>query len=165
MRDPTDFRRRDGNMASVITRSGRPGFVYYGGVFSPGANGTAYTSPHRDRRNGSAKVNASYQQYFDQYTTANIPLFNPRTGTMNTLFMGGISTYDYDYPDGPLTEVPPGGPGPAWVDDVSSLVQSKNGQMQEYIMPPLPGLYGAYSSVLPDPSVPAYGNGVINLAS
>ena len=31
-------------------------------------------------------------------------------------------------------------------------------------MPPLSGLYGAYSSVLANPSVPAYSNGVIKLA-
>jgi hypothetical protein len=75
--------------------------------------------------------------------------------------MGGISTDDYS--NGQLTETAPGIPGPAWVDDVSSLVQRKNGSDQEYIMPPLPGLYGAHSGFMANPVLPEYSNGVIRL--
>jgi hypothetical protein len=164
LRDPTNFRRRDGNMSSVITPSGRMGLTYYGGVFSPGAAGTAYTSPVEIGSNGKVRVDASYQQYFDQYTTAQIPLYDAKSRAMSSIFMGGISSYDYTYPDGPLTNLTTGGVSPGWVDDVSSLVESKIGQYQEYIMPPLPGDYGAYSSVFANPSVPEYGNGVIKLA-
>jgi hypothetical protein len=164
LRDPVNFRRRDGNLSTVISRAGTPGLTYYGGVFSPGAAGTAYTSPIIIGGNGKVRVDASYQQYFDQYTTAQVALYDARSRAMITLFMGGISDYDYDYPGGPLTNLTTGGNSPGWVDDVSSLVQSQNGHDQEYIMPPLPGDYGAYSEVLANPSVPTYNNGVIKLA-
>jgi hypothetical protein len=64
-----------------------------------------------------------------------------------------------------LSKLTSGGNSPGWVDDVNSLVASKNGQYQEYIMPPLPGpgYYGAYSAVFASPSVAAYSNGVIKL--
>jgi len=164
LRDSTNFRRRDGNMGTVITRSGQLGLTYYGGVFSPGNNFTSYQAPVIIGSNDKVRVNASYQQYFDQYTTANIPLYNAKSRAMISIFLGGISTYDYS--TGQLVETPPGGAGPPWVDDVSSLLQDKNGTGKEYIMAPIPGTseyYGAYSSFFASPFVPAYSNGVIKL--
>ena len=165
LRDPTNFRRRDGNMGSVITRSGQPGFAYYGGVFTPGNNAAAYQAPILIGANGKVRVDASYQQFFDQYTTANIPLYDAKSRAMIAVFMGGIGIYDYDYPNGPLTNLTSGGNSPGWVDDVSSLVQSKNGQDQEFIMPPIPGpgTTARMSAFFASPSVPAYANGVIKL--
>lgn len=65
--------------------------------------------------------------------------------------------------NGQLTQFPPGVPDLAWVDDVSALVQSRNGSDQGFILPPLPGLTGACSAFLPNPAVAAYANGVIRL--
>ena len=36
LRDPTNFRRRDGNMGSGRMPNGQQGLTYYGGVFTPG---------------------------------------------------------------------------------------------------------------------------------
>ena len=165
LRDTTNFRRRDGNMSAVVTRSGQLGLTYYGGVFTPGNAGAAYQAPILISPNGKVRVDASYQQFFDQYTTANIPLFNAKSRAMIAVFMGGISIYDYSYPGGPLSNLTSGGNSPGWVDDVSSLVESKNGLYQEYIMPPIPGpgYFGAYSGFFASPSVPAYSNGVVKL--
>ena len=115
--------------------------------------------------NGKVRVDASYQQFFDQYTTANIPLFDAKSRAMIAVLMGGISIDDYDYPGGPLSNLTSGGNSPGWVDDVSSLVESKNGQDQEYIMPPIPGpgYYGGNSAFFASPAVPVYSNGVIKL--
>ena len=165
LRDPTNFRRRDGNMGTAVTRSGQFGLTYYGGVFTPGAAGGAYQAPIVIGANGKARVVANYQQYFDQYTTVNIPMYNAKSRAMIAVLMGGIGIYDYNYPNGPLTNTTAGGNSPAWVNDVSSLDQRQNGRDQEYIMPPIPGsgYYGAYSAFFPSPFVPAFSNGVIKL--
>jgi hypothetical protein len=161
LRDPTNFRRRDGNLGQVVEANGQAGLAYYGGVFTPGQNITALQAPILISSSGKTRVDSSYQQFFDQYTTANIPLFDKNKKAMDTIFMGGISVYDYS--NGQLTMFTPAEGGPGWVDDVSTLVQGENGSDQEYIMSPLPGLYGAYSAFLADPFLPTYANGVIKL--
>ena len=105
LRDPTNFRRRDGNMGNVITRSGQPGFTYYGGVFTPGNNAAAYQAPiviNATARSGSMRVTSS----FLTSTRPRIsPMYNAKSRAMIAVFMGGIGIYDYDYPDGPLTNL------------------------------------------------------------
>jgi len=158
LRDPTNFRRRDGNMGAVVKANGQKALTYYGGVFTAGANNqTAYQAPILISSSSKAQIDSNYQQFFDQYTTTDIPIFDKKKKAMDTIFIGGISVYDYA--NGQLTPEP----GAPWVDDVSTLVKRKNGSDQEYIMSPLPGFYGAYSAFLANPSVPMYANGVINL--
>ena len=162
LRDPINFRRRDGNMGRVIEPNGQPGLTYYGGVFSPGNQDTAYWAPILIGANGQPRVKDSYQQFFSQYTTTNISLFDSRSRAMNTLFLGGIS--DYYYLNGQLTLNAPGIPGPSWVNNVTALIQSANGADQEYSLPPLSGFYGAYSAFFASSQLPTYRNGVIKLA-
>ncbi len=157
LRDPINFRRRDGNMGPVVL-GGKQALTYYGGVFTPGSAGTNYNSPILINSNGSVQVQANYQQFFDQYSTASIPVVDARTGAMSTIFLGGISQYDYS--NGQLVN---NSPNPAWVDDVSALVQKKSGFDQEYILPPLPGLYGTYSDFVVNPSLATYSNGVVKI--
>jgi hypothetical protein len=161
LRDPINFRRRDGNMGRVIASNGQPGLTYYGGVFTPGNNDTAYRAPILIRANGQVQVKDNYQQFFSQYTTTTIPLFNARNRSMNALFLGGISVYYYS--NGQLAVNPPGIPGPGWVNNVTALVQGARGRNQEYSLPPLPGFYGANSSFFASPGLPTYRNGVIKL--
>ena len=114
LRDPINFRRRDGNLGPVVL-GGKQALTYYGGVFTPGSAGTNYNSPIVINSNGSIQVQANYQQFFDQYSTASIPVVDGRTGAMSTIFLGGISQYDYS--NGQLVN---NSPNPAWVDDVSA---------------------------------------------
>jgi len=162
LRDTTNFRRRDGNLGAVVLPNGRQALSYYGGVFTPGNNSTTLQAPILISSGTKAQVDSNYQQFFDQYTTTDIPLFDTRTKAMNTIFLGGISLYDYS--NNQLTSFTNAEGGPGWVDDVSTLVQSKNGSDQEYIMPPLPGDFGAYSSFQFNPALPMDANGVINLS-
>ncbi len=79
LRDPVNFRRRDGNFNSIILPNGKPAFTYYGGVFSPGNAGIAYAAPILINTSGTARVNNAYQQFFSQYTTANVALYGARS--------------------------------------------------------------------------------------
>ena len=108
---------------------------------------------------------ASEQQYFDQYTTANIALYNANNHTLASVFMGGISYYDYVYPNGPLqTTVGPPTFSPAWVDRRDHIVQ------EEWPRPRIHHAADPRSRLLRrcfvgflNPSVPVYSNGVIKL--
>ncbi|MFM8290764.1 MAG: hypothetical protein ACKOC4_03570 [Planctomycetia bacterium] len=164
LRDAVNFRRRDGDLVRFIARSGQAELAYLGGVFTPGSSGTGYRAPILIGRDGSARVDAAYQQFFSQYTTANIPLYDPRSRSMYDVRMGGISLFSYA--DGQLTE----DAGLPWVDDVTTLVRAGNGSFQEYIMPPIPavtpgstGNYGANAAFFINQAVPASSNGVVAL--
>lgn len=159
-RDPVNFRRRDGNLAvPSILPNGRQAITTLGGVFTP--QGSVFRQPITVGPNGFGVVNQNYLQYFTQYNSAKTELFDPRLKTMSTILFGGISLYNYNFSTGTLSsdpEIP-------FVNDVTSLVQSKNGSIQEYIMPSqLPGRYGAESAFFASSGLPTYANGVINFA-
>ncbi len=113
-----NFRRRDYNLGPIVRPGGQQGLMAFGGVFTPAGNG--YRFPILMGPNGTAKVDDNYQQYFSQYTTANIPLFDKRSGSMYTIFLGGISLYDYNFATGQLTS----DPELPFVDDVTTYAAS-----------------------------------------
>ena len=161
-RDPVNFRRRDGNLVSFTGSGGQAELAYLGGVFTPGDDGTGYQAPIIIGPGGQARVDAAYQQFFSQYTTADIPLFDRCSRSMYDILLGGISLYDYSA--GQLTE----DTSLPWVDDVTSLVRARDGSFQEYIMSPIPavtadgtGNYGATAAFFGNPALPTYRNGVI----
>jgi hypothetical protein len=158
-----NFRRRDGNLVPLIGPGGRPQLAFLGGVFTIDTGG--YQSPLIIGSNGRAKVDAAYQQFFSQYSTAHFSLYDRSSGNNFTVLMGGLSLYSYS--DGELS--PPDFDLP-WVADVTSLVQSRDGSFQEYIMAPIPtvvpgdtGFYGAYAGFFQNSALPTYSNGVIQL--
>jgi hypothetical protein len=166
VRDPVNFRRRDGNLVSFIGPGGKAQLAFLGGVFTPGSSGIGYQAPILIGRNGGVLIDAAYQQFFSQYTTANIPLYDSRTRSMHDVRMGGISLYDYS--NGQLTEDTelPG------IDDVTSLVRASNGSFQEYILSSIPavtpgstGNYGANAAFFINKALPTYANSVIKLNS
>lgn len=160
--DSVDLRRRDGNLVPRIGPGGQAQLAYLGGVFT--TDGGGYRAPLLIGPGGSARVDAAYQQFFSQYATADFSLYDRRSGNNYTVLMGGISLYNYS--NGQLTEdttLP-------WTDNVTSLVESRDGAMQEYIMSPIPavtaggtGDYGAYAGFFQNQALPTYCNDVIQL--
>lgn len=163
LRDPVNFRRRDENLEAVIQPNGQPGLTWSGGVFTePGQ--IPYTNPVLIG-NGTAHVNSAYSQFFSQYDTANVSLFDPRTSSGFTIFMGGIGLFANS--NGVLVGPQFGAP---WVNAVTTLKTNASGADQEYIMPPIPpvtadgtGYYGAEAGFFALPGLPEYSNGVIRL--
>jgi len=161
-RDDVNFRRRDGNLVPSIGTAGQSELRYLGGVFT--TSGGGFQAPLLIGRDGTARVDAAYQQFFSQYSTADISLYDRHSKANYTILMGGISLYNYS--DGQLTSnttLP-------WTDNVTSLVQSADGKFQEYIMSPIPpaasgdtGFYGAYAGFFQNQALPAYRNKVIQL--
>ncbi len=164
LRDPVNYRRRDGNMVSFIGSGGQNQKVYLGGVFSPGDEGTGYQAPIIIEPNGRVHIDAAYQQFFNQYTTAKIPLYDRSTRSMYDISMGGIGLYYYD--NGQLTE----DPTLPWTDNVTTLARAADGAFQEYIMSPIApvtaggtGYYGANAAFFANSALSTYRNGVIRL--
>jgi hypothetical protein len=158
--DPVNFRRRDGNLHAIITPSGQEGLEYDGGVFTPGPEGTGFRNPIVIGPDGVGRVDFGYQQYFNQYTAPEIPLFSAATGSMQTVTLGGIGLFHYDPTTGNLTE----DTGLPFTPDITAQVTSANGLRREYsILPQLPGLLGASAAFFHNPGLPTYANGVIQL--
>ena len=134
----------------------------YGGVFT--VAGAAFLNPILIGTNGIGHVDTKYQQFFTQYNAARIALFDGRSGTMDTILMGGISLYHYNFATGSLSE----DMGLPFDNDVTTLAWRRDGSIQEYMMPSqLPGppdLLGAEAAFFTSPGLPQFSNGVIRLA-
>ncbi len=161
-RDPVNFRRRDYNQDPFVFPNGQPGLAVYGGVFT--VAGGAFLNPILIGPKGFARVDTNYQQFFTQYNAARVALFDSRSRTMDTILMGGISLYHYDFTTGTLSS----DPDLPFDNDVTTLAWRANGSIQEYMMPSqLPGppdLLGAEAAFFTSPGVPQFANGVIRLA-
>jgi hypothetical protein len=157
-RDPVNFRRRDYNLVPTIVHGNKPALESLGGAFTP--NGSSFLKPIVIGPGGTAKVNYNYQQYFTQYNSARVSLYDAHTGSSAAILFGGISLYDYNFATGTLSS----DPDLPFVDDVTSVVTNKQGAVQEYIMPSqLPGRFGANAAFFATPGLPTYSNGVIKL--
>ncbi len=156
--DAADFHRRDFRMSPIILPDGRPGIEAYGGVF------TSLFGVWRQpvTISGAGRIAISpYQQYFSQYDCPQIPLYNAKNQTMQTVFLGGISYYYYDPAASPSINYSYGIP---FINTITDLVQPPDGADQEYIMPTtLPYLLGAETQWMKSDSAPRYSNGVIKL--
>lgn len=154
--DPVNFHRRDFSMSPTILTNGQPGLTVYGGVFTP--EGLAYREPVTIQGHGRPPIISSFKQSFNLYHAPTIPIYDARSRTMNTTFLGGISLDTYDPATGKITP----DPNLPFVNTISTLRRDSHGNYQEFIMPnQLPGLLGANAQFLPSLKAPRYSNGVI----
>ena len=155
--DAVNFHRRDFRMSPIILPDGQPGLEAYGGVFTP--DGSGFRQPIIISQSGQTVI-SPYQQFFSQYDAPQIPLYSASAQAMETIFLGGISLYNYD----PTTQAITEDPNLPFIDTITTLVQGANGSDQEYVMPnQLPGLLGAAAQYIPAKGAPTYANGVIKL--
>jgi hypothetical protein len=142
----------------VTYPNGQPGLVALGGVFTP--SGLGYRNPIYIGTNGRATVDFTYQQFFSQYDTPRISLFNARDRSSQVILLGGISLTDYDPATGQFNE----DPEVPFISDISTFVRQATGATQEYVLPTrLPFLLGAEAAFFAAPGVPTMPNGVIRL--
>jgi hypothetical protein len=170
--DQVNFRRRDYNLGRVVLPGGQPALEIYGGVFTPGplsltTSLSGFRNPILIRGIGATQV-LPYQQSFSQYSAPHIDLFDPSTGSMNTILLGGISLEDAEFATGqltaPLEDFPPLLSGLPFVNDVTTLVQPAGGSTRELEMPnQFPGLFGSEARFFANPALARSANGVINL--
>jgi hypothetical protein len=154
--DATNLHRRDYNAEAQIMPNGEEGITMFSGVFQKNVDLPFLNCVNVD--SVGYTVNNDFQQYYNHYHCAAIPLYSAINNEMHTLFFGGIAQY-YDSA-GVLVQdndVP-------FVKTIARVTRDANGKMTEYKLPiDMPSLLGAGSEFILNKSLPAYPNEVLKL--
>jgi hypothetical protein len=154
--DATNLHRRDYNAESQILPNGEEGITMFSGVFQQNVDLPFLNSVTVDSNNYT--VNNSFQQFYNHYHCAAVPLYSSSVNEMHTVFFGGIAQY-YDS-SGILVQdndVP-------FVKTISRVTRDSIGNMAEYKLPvEMPNYLGAGSEFIPNKNIPHYNNEVLKL--
>jgi hypothetical protein len=154
--DAANLHRRDYNAVPQVLPNGTEGITAFSGVFQPTVDLPFLNCVNIDST--GYFVNNSFQQYYNHYHCAVLPLYSVSKNEMHSVFFGGIAQY-YDN-SGTLVQdnnVP-------FVKTIARITRNSAGIMAEYKLPvEMPGLLGAGSEFIPITSVPHYTNEVFKL--
>lgn len=154
--DTAELHRRDFNLIPQIFPNGEQGFTAFSGVFQ-------YTSDIPwlntvDITPSGYTVVPVFEQLLNQYHTAHLPAYSTSSNKMSTVFFGGIGRYYYDA-NGQLWDdvnVP-------FVNTISRVVRSANGNMVETAIGSMPALLGSGAEFITAPGVPTSSSDIIDL--
>ena len=156
LRDTNQLHRRDFNVLPQILPNGQHGLTAFSGVFQKIADVPYLNSVNID--SAGYEVNNQFQQHYNHYHCASLPLYSDDAGEMHTVFFGGIAQYYEE--DGLLIqddEVP-------FVKTIARVTRMSDGSMAEYRMPiEMPDYLGASAEFIPIESLPYFPNGVLKL--
>lgn len=156
--DATNLHRRDYNAVPQILPNGAEGITAFSGVFQLTVDLPFLNCVNID--SNSYVVNNSFQQYYNHYHCAVLPIYSSSKNEMHNIFFGGIAQY-YDSA-GVLTQdnkVP-------FVKTIARVTRNASGVMTEYKLPvEMPSLLGASAEFIPITTVPQFKNEVIKLDS
>jgi hypothetical protein len=154
--DATNLHRRDYNAVPQILPNGAEGITVFSGVFQPTVDLPFLNCVIID--SASYAVNNTFQQYYNHYHCAVLPLYSSSNNEMHNVFFGGIAQY-YDSL-GILVQdnnVP-------FVKTIARVTRNSVGTMAEYKLPiDMPSLLGAGAEFIPIASVPQFNNEVFKL--
>jgi len=154
--DAENLHRRDYNAVAQILPDGSEGITAFSGVFQPTIDLPFLNCVNIDSTNYYVKD--SFQQFYNHYHCAVLPLYSALHNEMHNVFFGGIAQY-YDSL-GVLVQdnnVP-------FVKTIARVTRNSEGTMSEYKLPvEMPALLGASAEFIPGHNVPHYANEVIKL--
>lgn len=154
--DASNLHRRDYNAVPQILPNGDEGITVFSGVFQPVIDLPYLNSVTIDSI--SYTVNNTFQQYYNHYHCAVLPLYSASNNEMHTVFFGGIAQY-YDSM-GVLVQdnnVP-------FVKTIARVSRDANGVMSEYKLPiEMPSLLGTGSELMLVENLSKYNNEVLKL--
>jgi hypothetical protein len=154
--DSVNLHRRDYNALPQILPNLSQGITAYSGVFQQNVDLPYLNAVTIDSL--SYVVNNNFNQYYNHYHCANIPLYSASKNEMHALFFGGIAQY-YDSL-GILVQdnnVP-------FVKTIARVTRDVNGTLAEYKLPiEMPALLGAGAEFIYRDNLPVYTNGVIKM--
>lgn len=154
--DAANLHRRDYNAVPQILPNGAEGITAFSGVFQPTVDLPFLNCVNIDSANYT--VNNTFQQYYNHYHCAVLPLYSVANNEMHNVFFGGIAQY-YDN-SGTLVQdnnVP-------FVKTIARVTRNANGTMAEYKLPiEMPSLLGAGAEFIPIQTIPQFKNGVLKL--
>lgn len=154
--DKANFHRRDFNGESQILPNGEEGITMFSGVFQAGTRLPFLNSVTIDAN--AYKVNNTFQQYYNHYHSAVLPLYSEIENEMHNVFFGGMAQYYDD--NGTLVRddnIP-------FVKTIARVTRDANGIMKEYKLPiEMPSLLGTGAEFIPNKNIPHFDNEVIKL--
>jgi hypothetical protein len=154
--DAVNLHRRDYNAVPQILPNGEEGITAFSGVFQPTANLPFLNCVNID--SNTYTVNNTFQQYYNHYHCAVLPLYSAINNEMHNVFFGGIAQF-YDI-SGMLVQdnnVP-------FVNTIARVTRNSMGVMAEYKLPvEMPALLGAGAEFIPNQRVPQSRNEVLKL--
>lgn len=154
--DATHLHRRDYNAVAQIMPNGSEGITAFSGVFQTGVDLPFLNCVNIDSAGYS--VNNAFQQYYNHYHCAVLPMYSASQREMHNVFFGGIAQY-YDSA-GILVQdnrVP-------FVKTIARVSRDSTGKMTEYKLPvEMPSLLGASSEFISNQKLPHYANEVFDL--
>ena len=152
--DAANLHRRDYNVVDQILPNGEEGLTAFSGVFQPVTDLPFLTSVTID--SVAHAVDNNFQQFYNHYHCAVLPIYSASENEMHSVFFGGIAQY-YDN-NGTLVQdndVP-------FVKTIARVTRDASGQLAEYKLPiEMPTYLGAGSEFIPIETVSSYSNGVI----
>jgi len=154
--DATNLHRRDYNAVPQILTDGTEGITAFSGVFQVGADLPYLNCVNID--SVGYVVNNNFQQYYNHYHCAVLPMYSASKKEMHNVFFGGIAQYYESM--GVLIQdnnVP-------FVKTIARVTRDSKGIMSEYKLPvEMPSLLGAGAEFIIVPNVSIYQNEVIKL--
>jgi hypothetical protein len=154
--DSLNLHRRDYNAESQILPNGSEGITMFSGVFQLQADLPFLNSVTVD--SSGYAVNNTFQQYYNHYHCAVLPLYSASKNEMHNVFFGGIAQY-YDSM-GILVQdnnVP-------FVKTIARVTRDANGKLAEYKLPlDMPVYLGAGAEFMTNTNLSHYNNDVIKL--
>ncbi len=155
--DPVHLRRRDYNLLPQIFPDGTEGYTISSGVFQMNVD-LPFLYPVDVTADGYDPI-TTFNQYLNNYHTANACLYDSLTNQMHTIFFGGISQYYYQNGNLIQDDLVP------FVKTISRLTRFEDGTLQEFQLPiEMPDLKGASAEFIPNPGLPLYKSGIIKLS-
>ncbi len=152
--DTVNLHRRDYNLLPQIFPDGQEGFTVFSGVFQyvddvPWLNTV-------DIVDTNVAVVPVFEQLLNHYHGAHMGLHQATTGTMRSVFFGGIGRYYFDG-NGTLMD----DPNVPFVSTISLVKRDNAGAMSEYDIGAMPALLGAGAEFIPWPTTPQTSTGIM----
>lgn len=139
--DTANLHRRDYNMTYQVFPDGRKGYTMFSGVFQysgdiPWLNTVDFTDT------GYAVI-PGFNQYLNQYHTANMPVYDGAGNSMSTIFFGGMSRYTLDATGNLIDDI-----NVPFVNTMSKVTRFHDGSLQEFKIGEMPALLGSGAEFL-----------------
>lgn len=154
--DAENLHRRDYNAVPQIYPNGEEGITAFSGVFQQTVDLPFLNCVEIDSIN--YVVNNVFQQYYNHYHCAVLPLYSVSSNEMHNVFFGGIAQY-YDNA-GILVQdnnVP-------FVKTIARVTRDATGTMTEYKLPiEMPSLLGAGAEFIPNKNILHFNNEVLKI--
>ncbi|MFN0200862.1 MAG: T9SS type A sorting domain-containing protein [Bacteroidia bacterium] len=146
--DSANFRRRDYNLVPQMFPTGAntsvKGLTAFTGVFRPDKDLPYLNSV--DIQATSANVNNTFQQKYNQYHTAHLPIFDSAANEMHTIFFGGTAQF---YPDSLNPQIIKEDTLVPFVKTISKISRTAT-SVTEYLLPEqMPAFLGTNATFIP----------------